>query len=1113
MEIKGYRIEKVIGRGGMATVYLAVQTTLQRHVALKVMNPAFANDEEFTTRFLQEGPIAAKLSDPQIVTVYDSGVDEKHYYLAMEYLPGGTLKQRIREGLPIEKALNIIKLLAKGLAYAHSQQVLHRDIKPQNILFRNTGEPVLTDFGIAKALTGTAHLTVPGTAFGSPKYMSPEQAKGNSLDHRSDIYSMGIVFYEMLTGAPPFQGKEAVKLAQAHITESIPPLPVELSVFQPLVDGLLAKDPDERFQSIDLFLTGLKEARHRYELDIADNTSAADDVTQVRMPVHTAKPDKVVPPKQRSNLPKLLTGVAVLAIAVIGGAFIYNNYGTPGSQNSVNNEQVAVTNALEQEQQQPVVSELTEQETAAANANARLAEVLNQARSLRQQGQLEQSLALVEEHLADQPDQSDLLALQQELQNTITELDNRQQVAAYLASARKALQQDDLQASTEAIEQGLALMPDDNDLRYLRTRVEARARQIAQEQAAERQRQAQTEQVQQLYQQAQEQLQQEQIDPALATLEEAFGLVPEGESQLNEQLSALRSEIEAMQAEIERKRQLEAEINQQLAQAEQQIERLQLTTPAGNNAYDTYQKILAQDPDNQQAQAGLSAIAAKYAELAEQAFTADDSEKAEAYIQRGLEIQSDHPKLIAVQTALQSQQSVQNALRQARQLLQNGQLEDSLAAIDEGLQTEADNSALQALRSEVLQALDQREKELIAQTALTEARQLADNQQWDDALNVLEKALAEAPDNEALSELQSELKAEQEQQIVSQYLAEAEAMLDNDDFSAAFATVQQRLQEIPDNPDLQALKTRIQRQQTVQTVLKNARELADAGSPDISLTLIERGLDIAPDHPELRALQAELVAAVQASTNIDSNDPETEDTATENPADTDPDLENLGSGLAQLVQQMGLENARNFLRERIQNLSEQSGQQAADAESPASIEPDDTELARAEQPEELPAEQADSSSSEEDNDTARINELLATAEARFAKLNLTTPAGQSAFDAYQDILKIDPDNALAKRGLQNIVNRYQGWAQSQLSRGNFQRSLGNIDKALRVDPDNNELLALRKTVLSEQRQAASSRRSSSSSTGRSTQRNSNDPCAVDRRSKECWCKTLKMFCD
>lgn len=217
-KIPGYQIKHEIGRGGMATVYLALQESLHRQVALKVMNPALSADENFKTRFLNEGHIVGQLNHSNIVTIFDIGTHETHYYLSMEYLPGGSLRDRIRSKLSVEEALQIARTLGKALSYAHNRNFVHRDIKPLNVLFRDDDSPVLTDFGIAKALGSSSQLTRTGYAFGSVGYMSPEQALGKPIDHRSDIYSFGAMLWEMLTGTKLYQSGDAFsQIGRAHV--------------------------------------------------------------------------------------------------------------------------------------------------------------------------------------------------------------------------------------------------------------------------------------------------------------------------------------------------------------------------------------------------------------------------------------------------------------------------------------------------------------------------------------------------------------------------------------------------------------------------------------------------------------------------------------------------------------------------------------------------------------------------------------------------------------------------------------------------------------------------------------------------------------------------------
>ncbi|QXI28435.1 serine/threonine-protein kinase [Pseudomonas vanderleydeniana] len=245
--IPGFDIDGEIGEGAMATVYLATQRSLERKVALKVMAAALAADPTFCERFLREGRTLARLSHPHTVTIHDIGNVGELYYMAMEYLPNGTLKERIAAGLSPEQGVQYIRQIASALGYAHAQGLVHRDVKPANILFRADGTAVLSDFGIAKSLDDRTQFTQAGFAVGTPSYMSPEQARGQEIDGRADLYALGVVLYEILVGKLPYTGTDALSTALAHLTEPLPELPIQHGRYQHILQRLLAKDPAERF--------------------------------------------------------------------------------------------------------------------------------------------------------------------------------------------------------------------------------------------------------------------------------------------------------------------------------------------------------------------------------------------------------------------------------------------------------------------------------------------------------------------------------------------------------------------------------------------------------------------------------------------------------------------------------------------------------------------------------------------------------------------------------------------------------------------------------------------------------------------------------------------------
>jgi serine/threonine-protein kinase PpkA len=258
-KIPGYTIVKPIAQGGMASVYLAEQQSLGRRVALKLLKKF--DDIYQSARFVAEGKIIASLDHRNIITLHDIGVIGEQHYISMEYLAGGDLEMRIIEGIAVEPALDLVETIGDCLEFLHRKNIVHRDIKPANILFHSDGTPVLTDFGVAKQQEDDANLTRDGTTLGSPNYISPEQAESKQVDGRSDIYSLGIVLYEMLTGAKPFQGNSDIQIIIAHISDPVPELPAELAQYQELIDRMTAKSPGERFATAGEMVRYLREIR------------------------------------------------------------------------------------------------------------------------------------------------------------------------------------------------------------------------------------------------------------------------------------------------------------------------------------------------------------------------------------------------------------------------------------------------------------------------------------------------------------------------------------------------------------------------------------------------------------------------------------------------------------------------------------------------------------------------------------------------------------------------------------------------------------------------------------------------------------------------------------
>ncbi len=273
VSLPGYEIKDVLGKGGMAVVYLAVQKSIGRQVALKIL-ASDHTDDSFTDRFLREAKIVSSLTHPNIITIYDAGVHQGCHFMAMEYVPGKNLRDA-RDLLNRKHKIAIIKQIAQALDYAGKKGYVHRDIKPENILLHEDGRAILTDFGIARSQNATQGLTITGKVIGTPYYMSPEQTKGVKVDHRSDIYSLGIVLFQALAGYVPYDGPSLVAIGIKHLSDPIPELPPGMDIFQPIINICLSKDPEHRYQTAGEFLKALNQISEA-DIDFLNAKSAAN---------------------------------------------------------------------------------------------------------------------------------------------------------------------------------------------------------------------------------------------------------------------------------------------------------------------------------------------------------------------------------------------------------------------------------------------------------------------------------------------------------------------------------------------------------------------------------------------------------------------------------------------------------------------------------------------------------------------------------------------------------------------------------------------------------------------------------------------------------------------
>ena len=249
LEINGYRVLRRVGAGGMSTVYLVERQSDNAQVVLKVLDSKLCEDNEFLMRFIQEFGMIAKIDSAHVVKIFDQGFTDRHVYIAMEYFAKGDLRGRIKQGLNAGEAIALIKEVALALKAIHDFNIIHRDLKPENIMFRDDGSLAIVDFGIAKLMTDANSLTQTGHILGTPYYLSPEQARGETLDGRTDIYSAGVMAFEMLTQRRPYTAATPIALVNKHISDPIPRLPPKLAHYQPLIDRMMAKRASDRFEN------------------------------------------------------------------------------------------------------------------------------------------------------------------------------------------------------------------------------------------------------------------------------------------------------------------------------------------------------------------------------------------------------------------------------------------------------------------------------------------------------------------------------------------------------------------------------------------------------------------------------------------------------------------------------------------------------------------------------------------------------------------------------------------------------------------------------------------------------------------------------------------------
>jgi hypothetical protein len=330
-----YRILEQIGRGGMATVYKAYQPSLDRYVAVKVLPPYLAQTANFAARFQREARAIARLNHPNILPVYDSGQEGELSYIVMRYVEAGTLQEMLGQPLPLDKVVELIAQVGGALDYAHHEGIIHRDVKPSNVLMDKGEWALLSDFGLARMMEASVQLTKTGIGIGTPVYMSPEQGQGIAVDGRSDVYSMGVILYEMLTGQVPYEAETPMAIVIKHISAPLPlPRKINPHISEPVervVLKTLAKNPADRFQRMGEMVTALRKAA----VGKPEVTAVIPFTAEVELPKARAVVEETdrtgVPPAEKEEIPKVkesplkalslrgaLIAVAILILAAIG---------------------------------------------------------------------------------------------------------------------------------------------------------------------------------------------------------------------------------------------------------------------------------------------------------------------------------------------------------------------------------------------------------------------------------------------------------------------------------------------------------------------------------------------------------------------------------------------------------------------------------------------------------------------------------------------------------------------------------------------------------------------------------------------------------------------------
>jgi serine/threonine-protein kinase PpkA len=743
VELPGFQVQKEIGRGGMARVYLAVQKKFGRLVALKVVSADYANDVNFRKRFIQESRINARLTHPNIVQVYDVGSHEALLYLVLEYIRGGDLNQRLERGMHVRELIRVIKDIGKALDYAHGKGFVHRDIKPENILFREDGGAVLTDFGIARFVDVNPSITRVGTVVGTPQYMSPEQASGRELDGRSDLYGLGVVFYRMLTGEVPYKADSAVSVGIKHLQEPVPRLPSYLSAFQLVIDRCLAKKPEHRYQTgaelgaaLDLIRTdvGLPNATIKAKAVTTLEIRAVGSslMTTPRDPVRAERQSQR---QRRRRRIRQASGVLLLLAMIAGGAVALVE------QPQWLTRMLAVAGIVEDPQVQDAWGTA---QSLHQDPNQSLATIVAGYRRVLNfdpdHGEASEAIAGLANQwktsVADALAQDDLTQAETKLDESLTafpedptlaelteQLTNRQHGGDLLASTQALLRShglSDIPSATAAIQayrEVLRLAPGNvaanDELNALSQHYAA----LAAEAADAR-----------------------EIDDAISFLDRASAANP------------TLAELDVVRQKIQQATTLQAAIADLLQQASAYRAAGALINPPGENAAELYHSVLATDPDSVIATQGLNEVVSQLRGTATQLLAAGELEPLQALVDRSSAVGLDPLAVNEMKASLEGELG--------RRATVAANLSDAGTLFAQGFITEPQEANVVSLLRDVerLDPGNSTARSMLAQSAQRlagVAQEAYDAGMMEDAKHYLELALTVTPDVDTWRELRA----------------------------------------------------------------------------------------------------------------------------------------------------------------------------------------------------------------------------------------------------------------------------------------------------------------------------------------------------------------------